>query len=573
MQTKVTHRWVVSSSILSAVLSAQVLAQTTLQTTTGASAGDQLGDSVAVVGDIDMDGQADIAVGAPYADGNGTSSGAVRVISGATGQILFTFHGAAAGDRLGESVARAGDVDGDGYGDVIAGAPLADFGGKLNCGMARVFSGRTGAVLHTWYGDEANDWFGQSVDGAGDVTGDGRADLIVGAPYGKASVTSNVGEARLFNGVTGAVIRTHNAPQGVAVFGYSVSGAGDINQDGWDDVIVGAPQSSYVGQDSGRAWVFSGKTGATLRTFDGTTSGEYFGVCVDGGGDVDNDGYPDVVIGSPFADYNGGNSGSVFVYSGRTWGLLYNFKGTASADELGRSCAWAGDVDGDGWADVVGGAKYKDQTVGNGGMARVWSGRTGAALFSVYGSVVDEQLGHAVAGGGDVNGDGLDDFVVGWPTFDVGSSFDLGRARAWSGTPLPITSYCTAATNSAGCQATISTTGSPSVSSSAAFTIRATNVVNQKPGFLFYGRHGGTLPYWNGFLCVEAPIVRLPTQNSGGNSSGTSCTGQLSSDFNGWIDLQVDPLLGAGDTLYCQFFYRDGALSALSNAVYFTVQP
>lgn len=565
-------RLVVSSSIAVAVASAIASAQTTLQTSTGAVAGDQLGDSVAVIGDVDQDGQADLAVGAPYADANGISSGSVRVVSGRTGQALFTFHGVAAGDRLGESVGAAGDVNGDGWPDIIAGAPLNDQNGS-SAGMARVYSGRNGAVLHTWYGDAAGDWFGNSVDGAGDVNNDGRPDLIVGAPYGKAGVTSNVGEARIFSGVNGAVIRTHNSPQGVSVLGFSVSGAGDVDQDGWDDVIVGAPQATYSHQDQGRAWVFSGKTGATLYFWQGTTSGQYFGNSVDGGQDVNNDGWPDVIVGSHYADFQGGNSGSVFVYSGRTGQQLYNFTGTASGDEMGRACALAGDVDGDGWADVIGGAKMKDQGPANVGMARVWSGRTGGVLFSIYGSSTDEQLGHSVAGGADVNGDGLDDFAVGWPTYDVNSTnADVGRVRAWSGTPLPVTTYCTPSTSAAGCAATVSTTGTPSATSTAAFTVRATGVLNQKSGFLFYGRHGQAMPYSTGWLCVESPIVRTNSQNSGGSPSGASCNGVLQQDFNAWVRGGFDPALGAGDTVFCQFFYRDGAAN-FSNAVFFTIQP
>jgi hypothetical protein len=547
-------------------------AQTSLQTTTGALPGDQLGDALAIVGDLDRDGHADLAIGAPFADVNGLSSGSVRIVSGRTGAQLFVFHGPAAGDRLGESVAAAGDLDNDGWPDIVAGAPNHDTNGS-NAGMARVWSGRTGAVLFTWHGDAAGDWFGASVDGAGDANGDGRPDVIVGAPYGKGSNTSNVGEARLFSGLNGSVLRTFNSPQGVSVLGMSVSGAGDVDRDGFADVILGAPQATYGFSDQGRAWVFSGRTGASLRYFQGTSAGENFGYCVDGGRDINNDGWPDFVVGSPFADYQGANSGSVFVYSGRDGAQLHHFRGTAASDDMGRSCAHAGDVDGDGFADVIGGARLKDQGAANAGMARVWSGRTGGVLNSVYGTSVDEMLGHAVAGGADVNGDGLDDFVVGWPTFDNGAaSYDAGRARAYSAAPLPVTSYCTAGTSVSGCTATLTTTGLPSASASTPFVVRANGVLRQSTGFLFYGRHGQATPYGSGWLCVTAPFVRLISQGTLGSATGSVCSGFLQQDLNAHFRSGPDLAVHAGDTLFCQAFFRDSG-SGLSNAVLFTVQP
>lgn len=547
-------------------------AQTSLQTATGGNAGDQLGDAIAVLGDLDGDGQSELAVGAPFADPSGASSGLVRVVSGRTGAVLRSFAGLAAGDRLGESVACAGDVDGDGWNDLVAGAPNHDGTGS-NAGMVRVWSGRTGAVLFTWHGDGAGDWFGMSVDGAGDVNGDGRADVIVGAPYGKGSNTANVGEARIFSGLDGSVLRTFNSPQGVSVLGMSVSGAGDVDRDGFDDVIVGAPQATYGFSDQGRAWVYSGRTGAVLRFFQGASAGENFGFCVDGGRDVNNDGWPDFVIGSPFADYQGANSGSVFVHSGRDGAQLFHFRGTAASDDMGRSCAHAGDVDGDGWSDVIGGARLKDQGLSNAGMARVWSGRTGAVLHSVYGSAMDEMLGHAVAGGDDVNGDGLDDFVVGWPTFDAGStSLDVGRARAFSAAPLPITTYCTAGTSVSGCAASITTSGTPSASASTPFIVRANGVARLSNGFVFYGRHGQAAPYGSGWLCVKAPFVRLTAAGTQGSATGSVCSGFVQQDLNAHFRNGADMAVQAGDTLFCQIFYRDGGAS-LSNAVLFTVQP
>ena len=549
-------------------------AQTALFTVTGAAAGDQSGDSVAGVGDVDADGWSDFAIGAPYADSNGVDAGSVRVVSGRTGLVLFTFKGVAAGDRLGESVAGAGDLNHDGHADIIAGAPLNDQNGTSS-GMARVYSGATGQALFTFYGDQAGDWLGASVDSAGDFNNDGWTDVIVGAPYGKSTVSGNVGEARVFSGQNGSVLRTFNSVNGVTALGTTVSGAGDVNQDGWDDVIIGAPQYSNGSiHDTGRAYVFSGKTGLQLYAFTGATSGENYATWVDGGRDVNNDGWPDVIVGVPFADYNGGNSGSVYVFSGQTGAQLYRFNGN-NGDEMGRACALAGDVDGDGWADVIGGARLADSaTAPDAGIVRVWSGRTGQTLFAISGTIVGEFFGAAVACGGDINHDGLDDVVVGWPSADYAGT-DSGRVKTWSGTPFPVTTYCTATTNGLGCAATITTTGTPSATSTAAFTIRAQQVVNNKTGLLFYGRHGDALPYLGGYLCVAPPLSRTFLQNSAGSSTGTSCTGLLTVNMNGWIQSNNDPTLGTGDTVFAQFWYRDiaGQGTAYTNAVTFTVMP
>jgi hypothetical protein len=253
---------------------------------------------------------------------------------------------------------------------------------------------------------------------------------------------------------------------------------------------------------------------------------------------------------------------------------VYWFKGAAGGNELGRSCRLAGDVDGDGWADVIGGARYNDQNAADCGMARVWSGRTGGILFNFYGTTVGEFFGHAVASAGDVDNDGLDDVIVGWPTADFGGQ-DKGRARVWSGTPFSVTTYCTSTTNSLGCTANITTTGTPSLSNPSAFSIRATQVVNNKSGLLFYGRHGVAVPYFTGWLCVEPPVKRTWIQNSGGTASGSSCTGALNMDMNSWIQGQNDVTIATGDTLYAQYWYRDVSATgvAYSNAVYFTVLP
>ena len=147
---------------------------------------DDFGISVSGAGDVNGDGFADLIVGDQEDDNNGTRSGSARVLSGVDGSVLYNFDGDSADDRLGSSVSGAGDVNGDGFADLIVGAYLDDNNG-VSSGSAKVYSGIDGSVLYTFYGDSSGDLFGYSVSGAGDVNGDGKPDLIVGPPVMKTT--------------------------------------------------------------------------------------------------------------------------------------------------------------------------------------------------------------------------------------------------------------------------------------------------------------------------------------------------------------------------------------------------
>ncbi|MHC4513958.1 MAG: hypothetical protein ACYS5W_09690, partial [Planctomycetota bacterium] len=422
--------------------SARVLSGTTqpprmgcLFTFDGDSVRDYFGGSVSGAGDVNRDGHADVIVGARGDDNNGIDSGSARVLSGQDGRILYTFHGDSAGDSFGGSVSGAGDVNRDGYADLIVGAYGDDNNGS-DSGSARVLSGQDGRILYTFHGDSAGDLFGLSVSAAGDVNRDGYADVIIGARADDNNGLDS-GSARVFSGRDGRILYTFNGDSAGDHFGRSVSGAGDVNRDGHADVIVGAYYDDNNGTDSGSARVFSGKDGRILYTFNGDSAGDWFGFSVSGAGDVNGDGHADLIVGAYGDDNKGPSSGSARVLSGKDGRILHTFDGDSANDVFGWSVSGAGDVNGDGFADLVVGARGDDNSGSNSGSARVLSGKDGTILRTLDGDSAEDQLGDSVSGAGDVNGDGFADLIVGAP-LDDNNGLDSGSARVCSGRPLTL---------------------------------------------------------------------------------------------------------------------------------------
>ncbi len=390
----------------------------TVFTRVGTGAGDQFGYSVASAGDFDADGHPDVIMGAPFNDGGGGSSGRAYLSS-----LIFT---GAAGEELGFSVASAGDFNGDGFDDLIIGAPL----GAATNGRAYIYYGgpspNTVADV-TLTGLVAGDFFGGSVAGAGDVNGDGFDDVIVGAQNADPGALANAGQAFVFYGGSAPNNVADNTLNGTFagdLLGMSVSGAGDFNRDGFDDVIVGASSSDVVGLNLGAAFILYGglvANGVADITLGGEVAADNFGASVSSAGDVNGDGYPDVIVGAELNDAGGVNAGRAYVFFGGADGDAtadLTLTGLAG-DLLGDAVGAAGDVNGDGFADVIVGAT--NAGTGTDGVARIYLGGTApnaTADLTVAASPEGGALGWAVASAGDVDGDGYSDIVIGDPVDD-----------------------------------------------------------------------------------------------------------------------------------------------------------
>lgn len=502
----------------------------------------ELGRSLAAAGDHDGDGVGDLYVGAPYPDNNGSGlQEGISLLSGATGAVLWTtpqgpleqlgLRVVAAGDvdgdgtpdvlgsrrsavgaysgvdgtliRLfatsdllkqgGPSAASVGDLDGDGCDDVAVGDPLVSSALTPSSGSVRIYSGKTGLMLGEIAGQQTGERFGAALASATGIAGVAGMSLVIGAPLHDGPNGVDAGRVRcvaLAQAVGVPIVLTPPDQVAGTAFATALALAGDVDNDGWDDVAVGEMFSSTAGSLAGAVHVFSGRDGAPLHLFpgekpnerlghtlarvgdldldghadvlaaapfavspfgpgtvrvwsgrDGTqllelaglSNNDYFGFGLAGTGDLDLDGVPDVAVGAPFDDLAGTNRGAARVFSGATGALLLQVTGGEANAEFGAAVAGPGDVDGDGTPDLALGARSDDGAAGNdAGLVLLVSGAGGGVLFTREGTTAFGNLGFALSGPGDVSGDGVPDLLVGEPGADAGG-LDSGRALVLSG--------------------------------------------------------------------------------------------------------------------------------------------
>jgi hypothetical protein len=285
----------------------------------------QFGFSVSTAGDVNGDGYSDIIASALYYDGGQTDEGKVFVYHGSPSGLSSTpdwdqeLNQAYA--QYGFAVSTAGDVNGDGYSDVIVGAPYYD-NAQVDEGQVFAYYGSSGGLASdwSWYkrSNTANARFGFSVSTAGDANGDGYSDVLVGTPYW------NNGMAAMYMGTSGGIydVPIWGPSEGTTWirFGYSLACAGDINGDGYSDVIVGAPEYSDGQTYEGRAYVYYGNSSGASSTADWTVESDqanaYLGQCVATAGDVNGDGFSDVIVGAPNYDDTQTDEGKAYLYFG-----------------------------------------------------------------------------------------------------------------------------------------------------------------------------------------------------------------------------------------------------------------
>lgn len=409
-----------------AVVVAAPASGTSVYTFIGQAANDWFGYALTGPGDVNGDGTPDLAVGA-FHNGNGT--GQVRVFSGADSTLLYGLTGDAPGDLFGQTLSPAGDTNGDGLMDLLVGAPGASTT-LTRAGLVRVIRGTDAIVLHSFDGDADSDALGSSVAPAGDMNGDGFDDVMAGAP----TANNNTGYVKVFSGFDGSVLHTLTGPVAGGRFGASVAGSVDLNGDLTPDIVVGAPGNGTLGINSGTVLVYSGATGLVLYQVDGDTLYTNFGHVVSLLGDIDFDGVSDLAVGTPNHSQIVPNGGQVKVLSGVDGTLIYSLEGTTSSDQFGFSVAATGDVNGDGYGDMVVGIPGDDTATVGAGRAEVYGGISGAYLFAVDGDAPYDGLGRAVSGVGDINGDGYADVAVGVPGNDVGGA-EAGQAKVVLGGP------------------------------------------------------------------------------------------------------------------------------------------
>jgi len=414
--------------------------------------------SVSSAGDINGDGYDDLVVGASRSDLKASDTGAAFIYHGGPSMSttstydIYLEYASTDDAQFGRSVSSAGDINGDGYDDVVVGAFISNLK-ATETGAAFIYYGGSSMSTTSTYdvyleyaSTDTYAYFGNSVSSGGDVNGDGYDDVIVGAYYSGLKAPG-AGAAFIYHGGPAMeTTSTYNiyleyASTDNAYFGYSVSSAGDVNGDGYDDIVVGADSSSLKASWAGAAFIYhGGPSMQTTSTYNiyleyASTDNAVFGHSVSSAGDINGDGYNDVVVGASESNLKATDAGAAFIFHGgpsmqttSTYDVYLEYASTDASAYFGESVSSGGDVNGDGYDDVIVGAYYSDLKATGAGAAFIYHGGPSMSTTSTYNVYLEyastdyAAFGWSVSSGGDINGDGYDDVVVGADSSDLKAS-------------------------------------------------------------------------------------------------------------------------------------------------------
>lgn len=395
----------------------------------GTVTGANIGKKFATIADVNGDGIDDLAIGVPNANSGGKQeAGYAELRSGSDGSLIYFWQGAISLQRLGREVADLGDLNGDGISEIgVSCHNPADFG------QVYVYSGINGNQIATWGSYlKQSDRFGASMLNIGDIDLDGTPDILVGAPNdGLPGSSTRTGSATLISGASGIAIYRAEGSEANSEYGASMTSLGDINGDGYDDAHIGAPKAKFNNRSqAGAVYLISGVDGAELWSVGGQNFQFRFGNDIANAGDVDQDGVDDLIVGVPGDDH-----GRVLVYSGANGVQLFWLSSPESQADFGFSVSTAGDFNGDNIPDFLIGAPIVDRPgLANAGAAYIYSGDNGSMLWSAYGHQAESQFGSRVRYLGRASG--ALSYALGTSLFDLEGLAGAGRLDLYTEQPF-----------------------------------------------------------------------------------------------------------------------------------------
>lgn len=389
----------------------------------GEIVGETFGWVGARLGDMNNDGANEFAITAPFYPGATPFPGRAFIYDGSTGTVINTVTGSP-GNVMGYSAAAAGDINNDNVPDYILGGNGSYFAGTP--GRVLVYSGANHTVLHDLPGPNGFG-FGSAVAGGIDANEDGYDDFVVGSEYYSSTLglptPDGPGRVEVYSGMDGSLLWFKDGLVAGDWLGTGVGWLADVNNDDIDDVVVAARGASG---GSGQAYILSGANGDVIHTLNptapvssSTTYGQFF---TRGAGDVNNDGWEDVFIGDYFA-FSG--NGRAYVYSGLDGQPIHVFEADAAGDGLGPGRG-VPDVNNDGHDDVIIAAYLANDGATNGGKVTVYSGADKSPLYTATGTLPGDALGVDALPLGDLDDDGFPEYMLTATGLDFGGT-DVGH--------------------------------------------------------------------------------------------------------------------------------------------------